>query len=135
MASFRGPGTLGLVGGLRVLGTSRMAIVERVRILKAKGIRPYDLETGKTDETELLNDAIAKINGQRALGEDPRRPRRIGSKGGKAKGAAAQARRNAILAEEIVVRLCNAPELSWDRRAEILGEPWSATTLRRKYGS
>lgn len=109
-------------------------IVARVRILKAKKITPYDFDTGLTDETELLNHAIAKINGQRSLGEDPRRPRRLGKRGGEMKGIKAQQRRNAILAEEIVVRLCNAPELNWERRAEILGAPWSATTLRRKYG-
>lgn len=135
MAAYRGPGRLGLVGGLRVLGSNRKMIVERVRLLKAKGITPYDLDTGCTDETELLDAAIRKLSGARGMGEDPRRPRRIGRRGGEAKGIKAQARRNAILAEEIVVRLCNAPELSWARRAEILGPPWSATTLRRKYGS
>lgn len=109
-------------------------IVERVRLLKAKGITAYDFDTGVTDETELLNAAISKINGQRALGEDPRRPRRIGKRGGTMKGVKALQRLNAILAEEIVVRLCNHPKLSWNECAAILGKPWSATTLRRKYG-
>lgn len=111
-----------------------MVIVERVRRLKALGITPYDLETGNTDETELLNDAIQKINGQRALGEDPRRPRRMGARGGRMKGVRSQERRDAIMSDAIVRRLCQATELSWERRAEILGPPWSATTLRRHYG-
>lgn len=124
-----------MVGGLRVLGASRVLIVARVRRMKAVGIRPYDLETGQTDETELLNAAIAKINGQRALGEDPRRPRRIGAKGGRAKGAAAERRRNAIMHNDVVRRLCQHPKLSWDDCAAILGgAPFSASTLRRLYG-
>lgn len=134
VAAFRNGGRLCLVGGLRVLGTSRVMIVDRVRTLKTKGIIPYDMDSGATDETELLNAAIQKINGQRALGEDPRRPRRIGAKGGAMKGVKMQERRNSVLAEEIVIRLCNHPKLSWDERASILGAGWSASTLRRKYG-
>jgi hypothetical protein len=111
-----------------------VVIVARVRHLKSLGIRPYDLDTGETDETELLNAAIAKINGHRGMGIDPRVPRRRGARGGRAKGAAYEQRRNAIMAQAIVRRLCEAPELSWDRRAEILGAPWSASTLRRHYG-
>ncbi len=111
-------------------------IVARVRHLKSLGIRPYDLETGVTDELELLNAAIAKINGGRALGEDPRRPRRIGARGGLAKGLAAQRRRDGILHSDIVRRICQAPELNWKRRAEILGgAPFSESTLRRLYGA
>lgn len=134
VASFRDGGRLCLVGGLRVLGSSRTTIVERVRILKSKGIIPYDMDTGLTDETELLNAAIQKINGARALGEDPRRPRRMGAKGGIAKGMAAQKRRNDILRDAIIQRICAAPELTWTRRAEILGEGFSESTIRRLYG-
>lgn len=135
VASFRNGGRLCLVGGLRVLGSSRTTIVERVRILKSKGIIPFDMDTGQADETELLNAAIQKINGQRTLGEDPRRPRRLGAKGGTAKGVKSKERRDAIMAEEIVRRLCSHPKLSWDDRAEILGPPWSATNLRLHYGN
>jgi hypothetical protein len=118
-----------------VLGASRVLIVARVRRLKELGIKPYDLDTGETDETELLNGAIAKINGQRALGEDPRRPRRIGARGGLAKGVAAERRRNAVMHNDVVRRICTAPELNWKRRAEILGgAPFSESTLRRLYG-
>lgn len=134
LASFRNGGTLGLVGGLRVLGTARKVIVERVLALKAKGVVPYDLDSGERDETKLLNDAICKINGGRALGEDPGHAKRIGAKGGSAKGAKAQERRNAIMAEEIVARLWQAKELTGRKTAEILGPPWSESTLRRKYG-
>lgn len=123
-----------MCGGLRVLGTSRVSIMERVRELKARNITPYDLDTGNDDPAELLNAAIAKINGARALKENPRHARRIGRAGGTAKGIAAAERRDEILKEEIVIRLCSAPELTWKRRAEILGgAPFSESTLRRLY--
>lgn len=134
LASFRAGGTLGLVGGLRVLGTTRKAIMDRVEALKAKGIAPYDLETGETDGMKLLNAAISKIHGGKALGESSRHAASIGSKGGRAKGIYSQERRNAILAEAIVARLWRAAELTTRRIAEILGPPWSASTLQRKFG-
>lgn len=134
LAQFRGAGRLGLVGGLRVLGSSRVMIMARMRDLKARGVTCFDLDTGEADEIELLNAAIQKINGQRALGEDPRRPRRIGAKGGRAKGVAAQRRRDAIMNQDIVRRICMHPKLSWEDREAILGgAPFSASTLRRLY--
>lgn len=135
IAQFRGHGTLGLSGGLRVLGTSRPAIVERVLQLKKLGVSLYDLDTGETDETKLLNAAISKINGAKALREDPRHAGRIGRKGGTHKGISAQRRRDELFREDVVIRLCNHPKLTWDDCAAILGgKPFSASTLRRKYG-
>ena len=134
LASFRAGGTLGLVGGLRVLGTARKIIVERVLALKAKGIVPYDLETGERDETKLLNAAICKINGGRALGENSRHAANIGGKGGKAKGVKSQERRNAIMAEAVIGRLWRFKKATGREIVEILGAPWSESTLRRKYG-
>jgi hypothetical protein len=134
VASFRAGGSLGLVGGLRVLGSSRRQIMERLRILRERGVHPYDLESGLADIAELLNAAINKIAGGRALRESAHVARRMGRKGGLKKGIAAQIRRNAILQEDIVARLCSHPKLTWADCAEILGKNWSESTLRRKYG-
>lgn len=134
VASFRTGGTLGLVGGLRVLGSSRIKIVERVRILKAKGVTPYDVMTGETDGAELLSHAIAAINGARGMGFDPRTPRRRGQRGGTQKGINAEKKRNAIMHDAIVQRLCTHPKLNWKDRAQILGEGFAESTLRRIYG-
>lgn len=133
IASFRSGGTLGLVGGFRVLGASRANIMNRLRELRKRKIVPYDLDTGSTDEVELLDTAIRQIAGARSLRNDPRQPKRLGRKGGVQKGINAQAKRNAILAEDIVLRLCKHPKLNWEDRAQILGLPWSESTLRRKY--
>lgn len=132
---FRGPGTLGLCGGLRVLGTSRKAIVDRVLMLKERGIIPYNLDTGERDEIKLLDEAICKIAGARALREEPKRPIRQGRKGGKAKGVAAQIKRDEKFREDVVMRLCQHPKLTWEDCEKIMGgAPFSASTLRRKYG-
>ncbi len=135
LKQFRDGGTLGLCGGLRVLGGSRKLIIERLRQLKARNIRPYDLDTGCTDIPDMLDSALSRIAGAKQLRNDPRQPKRIGRKGGLAKGEAAQAKRNAIMANEIVRRLCEHPKLNWDDRAGILGDGWSASTLRRRYGA
>lgn len=134
VASFRNGGTLGLVGGFRVLGASRKNIMARLRELKKRKIIPYDLDSGSTDQVELLHTAISQIAGARSLRLDPRQPKRLGRKGGLQKGINAQAKRNAILQEDIVRRICTAPELDWERRAEILGPNFSESTLRRLYG-
>lgn len=125
---------MGLVGGLRVLGSSRKTIMDRLRLLKAKNIAPYDLDTGCRDEVELLDTALKKILGGRALREDPRRPKRLGAKGGKAKGEAFKQKRDAILSEAIVIRLWRCTKLTGAEVAAILREPWSESTLRRLYG-
>lgn len=135
VAQFRAGGTLGLCGGLRVLGASRTIIVERTLFLKSKGITPYDLDTGERDEIKLLNAAIQKINGARALHDDPRHARRIGGKGGTAKGIKAQERRDAILHEEIVQRLWGCQKLTAKDVAAILHPTFSESTLRRKFGA
>lgn len=134
VASFRNGGTLGLVGGFRVLGASRKNIMARIRELKKRKIVPYDLDSGSTDQVELLHTAIGQIAGARQLRNDPRQPKRLGKKGGEAKGRNAAAKRNAILQEDIVRRLCTHPKLNWEDRAQILGENFSQSTLRRLYG-
>lgn len=50
------------------------------------------------------------------------------------RGMQAQANGFALALEGIERRLCEHPKLSWDECAGILGENWSASTLRRKYG-
>lgn len=136
IAQFRGPGTLGLSGGLRVLGTSRQAIVDRVLLLKKLHVVPYNLDTGERDETKLLNEAINKIHGAKTLKESPLQAKRIGAKGGRSKGIYAQKRRDELFREDVIIRLCEHPKLSWDDCAAILGgKPFSASTLRRKYGN
>lgn len=135
IGQFRGPGTLGLCGGLRVLGTSRKAIMERASVLKARGIVPYDLDTGERDGMKLLDTAIGLLAGAKALRNDPSQPKKIGRKGGLVKGALADARRKDLFREDVVIRLCQHPKLTWQDCADILGgAPFSASTLRRKYG-
>jgi hypothetical protein len=133
--AIRGRGTLGLVGGLRVFGGSRKLVMEKVRVLRERGITPYDLQTGVDDQAELLHQAITKIAGARAMQNNRHYPKRIGRRGGMAKGVAHQKRRNDQIDEEIVKRLCAHPNLSWGDCALILGKGFSESSLRRLYGA
>lgn len=135
IAAIRGPGTLGLVGGLRVFGDSRKAMMAKMHILRERHIQPYDLKTGVYDPTDLLDAALASLNSYRRMGTDRRRPKVIGRKGGFKKGIRAAEHRNSLMAEEIVRRLCEHPKLNWRDCAQILGgAPFSESTLRRLYG-
>lgn len=135
LAAIRGPGTLGLYGGLRVLGSSRKEVMDKLRIIRERHIRPYNIKTGVCDIADLLDEAIVRINAHRAIGDDRGRPKRMGRRGGQMKGVRAQEHRDSVMTEGVVQRLCAHPKLSWEDCAAILGNPpFSATTLRRKYG-
>lgn len=135
VAAIRGPGTLGLVGGLRVFGDSRPAMMAKVRILRERRIHPYDLKTGVSDPVDLLDAAIASLNAHSRMGPDKRRPKRLGRHGGEMKGKRAKEHRDSIMNEDVVRRLCEHPALSWEDCSDILGgPPFSASTLRRQFG-
>lgn len=134
VSAIRGTGTLGLVGGLRILGSSRTAIMGNLRLLKERNILPYNLETGVSDIVELLDEAILKINGQKTMMGDPKRPKKMGRRGGLQKGVRAQEYRTSIINPDIVRRLCACHKLTYDDCSQILGgPPFSASTLRRQF--
>lgn len=136
VAAIRGPGTLGLVGGYRVLGDGRSAIMEKLRVLRDRDITPYNFITGVVDSAELLSEAIGKISGARALRATKQYPRALGRRGGQMKGARADEYRTSIMPDEILQRLCQHSKLTWQDCADILGgKPFSASTLRRRYGN
>lgn len=132
VAAIRGPGTIGLVHGLRVLGDSRKSIMAKLRILRERKIRPYNITTGVCDAVDLLDEAIGKINTGRATSRGPK-PAVRGRQGGTMKGVRAQEYRDSVMHEGAVKRLYFS-RLSIREVAEILGTPFSQTTLRRKFG-
>ena len=134
IAAIRGRGTLGLVGGARVLGEARKTIMDRMRLLKARGITPYDFVTGETDPAELLNTAMVKILAFRNLGADPQAAKKRGKRGGTMKGVRAREHRDSLMPDEIVQRLWRCHKLTGEDVANILGKPWSETSLHRQYG-
>lgn len=133
IAAIRGEGTLGLVGGIRLLGDSRKAVMASLRALRERGIRPYDFQTGVDDPAEFLHEAVTKINGSR-MGNS-RQSKRKGRRGGLAKGFHAQERRNGFVDEEILKRLWACQYLTGPEIVAILGPAFSVSTMHRMHGS
>jgi|GEM_PF-6062896 len=124
-------GTVVIAGIGKVLGDTKAAVMVAARKIELAGVKMLDIAA---EELATLSDhidrALAFVAGAARM-KSNRRAKTIGKRGGAAKGVAAMAARNAILAQEIVLRLCNAPELTIKRVAELLGPPFSASTLRR----
>lgn len=135
IGSFRDGGTLGLVGGLYIIGQTSDALKKRLAELRAKKVRPYNLETDESDGAKLYSEAMGSILGNKKFRGDKKKHKKLSSKGGTTKGLKAQARRDLILKEDIVRRLCERDELSWEQKSRILGKEYgSASFLFRKYG-
>ena len=123
-----GPHFLYLGMDVRVLGDTQADITNAVHALGEYGVKIIDLSHPE-DNTDLklyrrAQDAM-RWNGDR------RQQKRKGSKGGSAKGAAAQARRDAQANRDLVIRLCAHPKLTWKDRAQISGI--CESTLQRHY--
>lgn len=127
------PGILAVVDDLRIFGESRRAIIAQQHDLKARGILVLDVVTNDNDELSLLDRALKALSSSAGM-RNHRTARRRGAKGGEAKGIAAQMRRNARVADDIVERLCSLPQLTWKLCAWVLGEGFSAASLNRHYG-
>lgn len=130
---FRGrPGVLAVAEDLRLFGDARKAIFDQVRELNTLGITVRDVVANDDDPLSLVERALVAKSKSAGM-KNHRTARRRGSKGGLAKKLAAEATRNAILAHDIVVRLCSHPKLTKRDCAEILGPPFSLSTLIRNY--
>jgi len=134
LGSFRDGGTLGLVGGLYIVGQNSNTLKKRLAEMRLAKVRPYNLETGETDGAKLYSEAMGSILGNRKFRGNKKKHKELSAKGGTVKGEKAQAQRNAILKEDIVRRLCECDEISWKKKASILGKPWTASSLFRQYG-
>lgn len=135
LATFRGrPGWLVMAQDLRAFGGTKRLVAARVDELERAKIRVLDLSHPEHQTySAQMQHAHILISGSRFQG-DRRRARRQGRDGGLGRGRAANERRNALLHQDIVRRICSAPELTWKRRVEVMGgPPFSESTLRRLY--
>lgn len=131
------PGELWVFGGYRAFGGSRAAIMEVIRDIKRRELIVVDKmnnERSDKHDSEMLARALAQIAGSARMKNDRKHVRKIAQKGAATRAANNQAAKERILAADIQKRLGEAPELSWRRKAEILGEPWTASSLFRAYG-
>jgi hypothetical protein len=130
---FRGrPGILTVANDLRVFGPTRKEIFARTAELARRGITLRDVRQPDANMSELEHKALVAMSASCGT-KNHRQARRRGSIGGLAKKASQEAKRNALLNRDIVMRLCAHPKLTWADRAEILGEPFSISSLQRHY--
>lgn len=114
----------------RVFGESMKDIREAIGALDALDVEIIDLSHPEDDTILKL---YARAQDALRWNGDKRQQRSKGAKGGTAKGIAAQAKRDAIMARDAVVRLCAHPKLTWQDCSDILGPLFSVPTLQRNY--
>lgn len=131
--SFRDGGTLGLVGGLYIIGQDSNTLKARLATLRAKKVRPYDLETDETDGATLYAAAMGSILGNKKFRGDKKKHKRLSSKGGNRKGVKMAEKRDGIAAEWLLRNIANNPYLTWEQKVELLDGKISEGTLRRHY--
>lgn len=113
----------------RVLGETMKDIREAVKRLHKANVAIYDL----SNPNDTLLDSYNRAQVALRWNGDRRSQKNKGRKGGTAKGIALEAKRNSILARDIVIRMCAHPKLTLKDCAGILGAPFSESTLRRNY--
>ena len=131
--SYRGlEGWIVIPSDARDLGSNKRVISEAVSELEKGKIRILSL-THPEDDTyaAIIQRGHVAISNSRFT--DPHKARSQERWGGEAKGSAAAAKRNAVMADEAVRRLCAHPKLTLSDCAEILGPLFSESTLRRNY--
>lgn len=134
LAAFRGrPGELVIAADLRVFGESRKAILDQLAMLERLKITVHDIANKETSQPLMMDRALSALADYKRWKGSKKVAASSGRRGGRAKGDAAAEARNAIMREDIIRRLCAAPELPWKRKVEILGEPFTLSTLRRHY--
>lgn len=122
--------------GLRPLGNSRAAIVAALKKAREETHEPFhilDVVTGlrsDQDGVEMLDAALAKMHGERSMGN---RAHELGALGGVQR---ASKMRLARIPRDDAMRLWKDPVIPTDREAARLAGPgWSLATIRReKFG-
>lgn len=115
---------------LRVLGDSMDDIRKVVKRLHAAGVTIIDATPGA--DTDII-DMLAAAQKRMRWNGDRRHQKNKGKRGGDAKRVAAEAKRNAIMSKDAVMRMKAHPKLTLRDCAHILGPAFSVATLRRNY--
>jgi uncharacterized SAM-binding protein YcdF (DUF218 family) len=129
----QGGGTLVTAGIGRTLGESKNAVMEAIKVIESSRLAVIDVvDPSRTSVWDIGDHALRAIAGWARI-RSRRVARRLGEQGGRAKGEAARARRNAIMAENIVRRFVEESGLTLRRLAYLFGPPFSVSTLHRHF--
>lgn len=135
LRAFRGrAGVLAIATDLRTICNSaqpkRPDVVAALASMEKAKITVRDYHVPEATHAELQDAALKAVANARFT-TNRRKAKKVGASGGRAKGAAAEVRRNALVDNGIARRLCAADELTWKRKEFILGI--SKATLIRNY--
>lgn len=118
--------------GLRPLGNSRAAIVAALKKAREETVEAFhilDVVSGRRsdrDGVEMLDDALAKMHGERAMGN---RAEAIGALGGHRRASKMRLTR---MPRDDAERIWKDPSIVTDKQAAALcGPGWSISTLKR----
>lgn len=132
------PGCLAIATDLRVLcgkaEPKRPDVVVALSALENRKITVGDVRHDTETHAQLQDRAFKAVANARFT-TNKRKAKREGAKGGLAKGIAAQARRNARVADDIVERLCSLEKLTWKDCAWVLGDGFSIASLNRQFNN
>jgi hypothetical protein len=136
IASFRGrPGELIIAADLRVFGEARKAILDQLALLDRLKITVQDIHNNESSQPIMLDRALTAISAHARFFGSKKTAKITGRRGGYAKGVLQEVKRAERAHKDVVRRLSQCPKLTWEDRAAILGgKPFSASTLRRRYG-
>lgn len=124
------PGTVCIVGTLRVFAPSRSEMAARVKALRDVGVVVVDKESGLRSDKDgiaMLDAALKKTHGNAKVKSDRKFARRIGAKGGKAKF---ESMRDGRLAAEIAGPIWRQTKLTIAERLALM-PGWTEATARR----
>ncbi len=134
LRSFRGTnGEVVIAADLRIFGSTRKEILAVTDQIESVGLKVIDIRNKDASLSKLIDLALAKTAGDARRNAAGKSVKSAGRKGGKTKAECQELRRAAVAHEDVVKRICAADELSWRRKAEILGPLFSPATLRRHY--
>lgn len=123
-----------IAADLRVFGSSRKEILLIVGQLEADGYRVCDVAHPE-DKTmaQKLERALSELAKYARWKGSKATAKATGRQGGRAKRKAYEEKREGVARADVIQRLVDHPKLAWQDCADILGEPFSVATLRRRY--
>lgn len=126
---------LHVAADLRVFGDSRKEILGKTEQLEKRTVRVLDVRDENASFSVLMDRGLAELGKYARFRGRTGKAKQIGRAGGEGKAVAAKKKRDDIMREDIVRRLCAHPKLTWQDCEDILGgKPFTVASLRRHYG-
>jgi len=123
-------GILKIATDLRIIGATRRTLMLGLKALEMAKVKIVDVSRAGAGLSELIHAALLCISNARFIG-DRRKARRVGAKGGEAKGVSAWIARNEIAPRWLIENM--VAMFGAVKTATALNNKISASTLRRKY--